>query len=121
MSKGKNLPPLSAPELAYLAGRFKLLGEPMRLRILQSVCHEARTVTDIVAATGSTQANVSKHLALLAAGGILERKKDGQCVFYGVKDRLVLQLCELVRSQINRPPKAASPRSSQRGEGLSEE
>jgi ArsR family transcriptional regulator len=53
-----------------------------------------------VKATGSTQANVSKHLALLAAGGILERKKDGQRVYYGVKDRLVLQLCELVRNQL---------------------
>jgi DNA-binding transcriptional ArsR family regulator len=64
------------------------------------VCHDPRTVNDIVKATGSTQANVSKHLALLAAGGILERKKDGQCVYYGVKDRLVLRLCELVRNQL---------------------
>jgi ArsR family transcriptional regulator len=106
MSKGKILPPLTNGELAYLAGQFKLLGEPMRLRILQSVCHEPRTVSDIVSVTGSTQANVSKHLALLATGGILERKKDGQCVYYGVKDRLVLQLCELVRSQIDHPIKA---------------
>jgi DNA-binding transcriptional ArsR family regulator len=102
MATKKSMPALTNGELAYLAGQFKLLGEPMRLRILQSVCHEPRTVGDIVAATGSTQANVSKHLALLAAGGILERKKEGQCVYYGVKDRLVLQLCELVRSQIDR-------------------
>ena len=72
----------------------------MRLKILQSVCHDPRTVNEIVKATGSTQANVSKHLALLAAGGILERKKDGQRVFYGMKDRLVMQLCEMVRSQM---------------------
>jgi len=100
MSKQKLPPPLTAEELGHLAGRFKLLGEPMRLKILQSVCHDPLTVTEIVEATGSTQANVSKHLALLAAGGILERKKEGQCVYYGVKDRLVLQLCELVRAQI---------------------
>ena len=87
--------------MGHLAGRFKLLGEPMRLKILQSVCHDPLMVNDIVKATGSTQANVSKHLALLAAGGILERKKDGQCVYYGVKDKLVLQLCELVRNQLN--------------------
>ena len=59
-----------------------------------------RTVTEIVAATGSTQANVSKHLALLASAGILEREKDGQCVYYGMKDKLVMQLCELVRAQL---------------------
>jgi ArsR family transcriptional regulator len=56
-------------------------------------------VNDIVAATGSTQANVSKHLALLAAGNILTRKKEGQCVYYGMKTRLVMKLCELMHSQ----------------------
>jgi ArsR family transcriptional regulator len=100
MSNKKIPLPLSEDELGHLAGRFKLLGEPMRLKILQSVCHDPRTVNEIVKATGSTQANVSKHLALLAAGGILERKKDGQRVFYGMKDRLVMQLCEMVRSQM---------------------
>jgi DNA-binding transcriptional ArsR family regulator len=100
MSKRKSLKPLTEKELDHLARRFKLLGEPMRLKILQSVCHEPLTVNEIVQAAGSTQANVSKHLALLAAAGILEREKDGQCVYYGMKDKLVLQLCELVRSQI---------------------
>ena len=56
-------------ELDRMAARFKLLGEPMRLKILQAVCREPRSVNDIVAATGSTQANVSKHLASPAAGG----------------------------------------------------
>ena len=59
-------------------------------------------MNDIVAATGSTQANVSKHLALLAAGGVLTRKKEGQCVYYSMKDRLVVKLCELVRAQLAR-------------------
>jgi len=86
-------------ELDRMAARFKLLGEPMRLRILQALCKRPRTVNDIVAATGSTQANVSKHLALLAAGGVLTRKKEGQCVYYGLKDRLVMKLCELVHAQ----------------------
>ena len=92
--------PLTEAELGHLAGRFKLLGEPMRLKILQAVCHAPRTVTAIVEATGATQANVSKHLALLAAAGILEREKAGQCVYYGMKDKLVVQLCELVRARI---------------------
>ena len=100
MSKEKQPVPLSEAELNHLAGRFKLLGEPMRLRILQAVCHEPRTVTAIVEATGSTQANVSKHLALLASAGILERRKEGQSVYYGTKDRLVLELCERVRAQV---------------------
>jgi ArsR family transcriptional regulator len=91
---------MSPDELEQIAGRFKILGEPMRLRILQAICKSPRTVNDIVEATGSTQANVSKHLALLAAAGILERERDGQCVYYGMKDKLVVKLCELVRAQI---------------------
>ena len=100
MSKNVSTPLLSEDELSHLAGRFKLLGEPMRLRILQAVCHEPRTVSQIVTATGSTQANVSKHLALMAASGILTRDKEGQCVYYGMKDKLVMKLCELVRAQL---------------------
>ncbi|HLX96467.1 MAG TPA: metalloregulator ArsR/SmtB family transcription factor [Verrucomicrobiae bacterium] len=100
MSKGKFTNFVAAGELEQIAARFKLLGEPTRLRILQSVCRQPRTVNAIVADTGSTQANVSKHLALLAAAGLLERKRDGQCVFYGMKDQLALKLCELVRAQL---------------------
>jgi DNA-binding transcriptional ArsR family regulator len=91
---------LTDEELELIARHFRLLGEPMRLKILQVVCREPHTVGDIVAATDATQANVSKHLALLAAGGILKRERDGQCVYYEVKDKLVVQLCELVHAQL---------------------
>ncbi len=90
--------PLSDDELGRVARHFKLLGEPMRLKILQAVCGAPRTVSDIVAAAGATQANVSKHLSLLAAAGVLTRKKDGQRVYYGLKDPLTLKLCELVHA-----------------------
>ena len=100
MSKEKFGRAVAAGELERMATRFKMLGEPMRLRILQAVCRAPRTVNDIVSATGSTQANVSKHLALLAASGILTRARDGQCVYYGIKDQLAVKLCELVRAQV---------------------
>lgn len=93
---------VATEELEQIATRFRMLGEPMRLRILQAVCKEPRTVNDIVNATGSTQANVSKHLALLAAADILTRKKNGQRVYYGMKDQLTVKLCELVRAQMVR-------------------
>jgi DNA-binding transcriptional ArsR family regulator len=91
---------LSDEELEHIARHFRLLGEPMRLKILQVVCKEPHTVSEIVTATDATQANVSKHLALLAAAGILKRERDGQCVYYGVKDQLVVKLCELVHAQL---------------------
>jgi ArsR family transcriptional regulator len=91
---------LSDKELTGVARHFKLLGEPMRLKILQAVCRKPLTVTEIVAATGATQANISKHLSLLASAGILTREKNGQCVYYGMKDPLTLKLCQLVHSQM---------------------
>ena len=91
---------LTDDELEQIAAHFRLLGEPMRLKILQAVCQEPRPVNDIVAAVGATQANVSKHLSLLATAGILTRKKDGQCVYYGLKDALTLKLCALVQEQL---------------------
>lgn len=100
MSKKKSVHSLSLDELGQIAGRFKALGEPMRLRILQTVCKKPLTVGEIVAAVGATQANVSKHLSLLAAAGILTREKDGQCVYYSMKDQLAVKMCELVRDQL---------------------
>ena len=98
MSNAKKPRLLSDSELERVARHFKLLGEPVRLKILQAVCRGPRTVTQIVAAASATQANVSKHLALLAAAGILTRKKDGQRVYYALKDQLTLELCELVHA-----------------------
>jgi DNA-binding transcriptional ArsR family regulator len=98
MARTKTPPTLSPKHLEQIASLFKLLGEPMRLRILQAACKAPRSVSEIVEAAESTQANVSKHLALLTAAGILRRERDGQRVFYSVKEPLVLRLCETVRA-----------------------
>ncbi|MBA4149622.1 MAG: winged helix-turn-helix transcriptional regulator [Verrucomicrobia bacterium] len=90
----------TAKQLEQIAARFKVLGEPMRLRILEVVCREPRSVNEIVEATGATQANISKHLAILTTAGIVTREKDGQRVFYGMKDPLTVKLCELVHANL---------------------
>jgi DNA-binding transcriptional ArsR family regulator len=100
MSTGKSNHLLSDGQLEQVALRFRLLGEPMRLRILQAVCRKPRTVSEIVETVGATQANVSKHLGLLAGGGILARHKEGQCVYYGMKDQLAMKLCALVHKHL---------------------
>ena len=100
MSTAKRKRVLRDAELEQVARHFKLLGEPMRLKILQAVCQAPRTVNEIVAAVDAAQANVSKHLALLAAARILTRKKDGQCVYYGLKDELTLKMCQLVHENL---------------------
>ena len=100
MSTGKTNCLLSEEQLEQVALRFRLLGEPMRLRILQAVCHKPRTVNEVVKAVGATQANVSKHLALLAGAAILARRKEGQSVYYGMKDQLAMKLCALVHKHL---------------------
>src|SRR5215471_13743392 len=100
MSTAKTKRALTDAELEQIAMHFRLLGEPMRLKILQAVCRDPRTVNDIVAAVGATQANVSKHLTLLAAAGILTRQKSGQCVYYGMRDQFTVQMCELVHKHL---------------------
>ena len=96
MKQAKIRKDLTAEQVEEVAALFKALGEPMRLRIVQAVCHGPRSVGDIVEAVGSTQANVSKHLSLLAGAGVLGRVKDGQRVFYGVKSPVVTELCGMV-------------------------
>ncbi len=85
------------PELmAIVAERFRVLGEPMRIRILDALRSRERTVNDLVKATGATQANISKHLTLLHRLGFVARRKEGTHVFYRVDDPDVFSLCDLV-------------------------
>lgn len=100
MSRLNSARHLSDAELERVAGQFRLLGEPMRLKILQALCVNPLSVGEIVAATGATQSNVSKHLALLASAGIITRYKDGQFVYYGMSNPLTMKLCELVHKEL---------------------
>jgi ArsR family transcriptional regulator len=96
MSQAPAAPFLSSGQLESVAALFKVLGEPMRLRILQTICHGPRHVGDIVASTGASQPNVSRHLGLLMHARVVERQRDGQRVVYALRDPLVTKLCELV-------------------------
>ena len=81
---------------AAVAKYFGLLSEPTRLKILHTICSEERSVTDIVATTGATQSNVSRHLALLHLAGVVTRRKDGNTVYYSVTDRVFAEVCRTV-------------------------
>jgi DNA-binding transcriptional ArsR family regulator len=79
-----------------VARYFGLLAEPMRLKILHTICSEARSVSEIVAATGATQTNVSRHLALLHRAGVVSRQRDGSAVYYQVLDPELTAICRAV-------------------------
>ncbi|HEU5183802.1 MAG TPA: metalloregulator ArsR/SmtB family transcription factor, partial [Gemmatimonadaceae bacterium] len=66
------------PELlAIVAERFKAIGEPVRLQILNALRDGEMTVTELVDETGLGQGNVSKHLQLLHGLGFVTRRKEG--------------------------------------------
>ncbi len=87
---------LNDKTLELIAERFRLLGDPVRLRLLQSLEGGERSVADLVAVTGAQQASVSKHLQLLLRGGLVERRRQGMFVYYSVADDRVFELCNVV-------------------------
>jgi len=100
MSSSKTTRNLTDAELEKVAGQFRLLSEPMRLKILQALSVRPLTVGEIVAATSATQSNISKHLSLLASAGAITRRKDAQFVYYRVSRPLTLKLCEMVHKEL---------------------
>ena len=76
--------------------RFAVLSEPMRLRLIQALFDGERSVGELVAATGGTQGNVSRHLQTLTQAHVLARRKEGLQVYYSIADPSIFRLCELV-------------------------
>lgn len=82
--------------LALVATRFRALGEPIRLRILQTLEGGELSVSALTVAVGSTQPNVSKHLRVLQEVGLVQRRQHGSTANYSIADETVFELCELV-------------------------
>jgi DNA-binding transcriptional ArsR family regulator len=87
---------LSDTMTEVVAQRFRLLGEPMRLRILQLLEERELPVNEIVDALQSSQPNVSKHLQALCQGGLISRRRNGLNIYYAIADPMVFKLCDLV-------------------------
>lgn len=88
--------PLPDELVELIAQRFRVIGEPMRIRLLEHLRDAERSVGELVEASGATQQNVSKHLGVLHAAGIVSRRKDGNRVVYAIADASVFALCEMV-------------------------
>jgi len=86
--------------LELMAVKFQMLADPTRLAILRALMEGEKSVGQVVTETGRGQANVSKHLKLLADSGLVCRRKEGLQVYYRLDDPLVEQLCTLVCSSI---------------------
>jgi DNA-binding transcriptional ArsR family regulator len=89
-------PTLSPEALEIVAQRFRALGDATRLGLLQVLFAGERTVQELCALTGTSQANASKHLALLLERGLVARRRDGLFVRYRIADAGLQRLCHLV-------------------------
>jgi len=94
--------PLPEPVVELVARRFRVIGEPMRIRILDLLRTGESSVAELTAPLGTSQQNVSKHLGVLHEAGILSRRKDGLHTLYAIADESVLGLCEQVCGGLQR-------------------
>ena len=94
--------PLPDPLVELIAQRLRVIGEPMRIRLLDTLRDGPRTINELADAVGGTQQNVSKHVAVLAQAGIIGRKKVGNHVRCHIVDQTVFELCELVCGGLRR-------------------
>lgn len=92
-----------------VARYFALLAEPTRLKILHAICNAERSVSQIVAQTGASQTNVSRHLALMHQAGVVSRRRDGSAVYYKVLDPEFTQICRTVCIRIAGRIEAGEP------------
>lgn len=92
----------SEEALILMAQRFRVLSDPLRLKLILALLPGERNVSSLVAATGAHQGNVSRQLATLTRAGILSRRKAGLSVFYSIADESVFDLCDLVCGSVAR-------------------
>ena len=94
--------PLPEPLIELIAQRFRVLGEPMRIRLLDRLRDGDATVGELQDALGASQQNVSKHLGVLLQAGMVARTKRGTSAVYSIADEGVFQLCEQVCGGLRR-------------------
>ena len=91
---------MTSTTIDLVAERFRALGEPARLRILQALRDGERCVSELESDTALNQANLSRHLQVLTATGMVRRRKEGLFTYYALADANVLRLCELMCGRV---------------------
>jgi ArsR family transcriptional regulator len=87
---------LSPEAFEAISQRFRVLSDPLRLKILYNLRSGELSVTEIVGRTGGSQSNISKHLSLMLANGIVHRRRDGTSAYYSIADTSLFDLCDRV-------------------------
>lgn len=94
--------PLPDPLVEVIARRFRVLGEPMRIKLLDRLRDGEASVHELTESTGASQQNVSKHLGVLLDAGVVGRRKEGTLSLYRITDEAVFEICEGVCGSVQR-------------------
>ncbi len=94
--------PLTDRARELMAVRFRALGEPTRLKILERLFRSPASVGEILDTVGGTQANVSKHLSVLRSGRLVSGRKEGNRTVYSIADPAIERLCAVVCEAVSR-------------------
>jgi DNA-binding transcriptional ArsR family regulator len=89
--------PFDHPIYVLKADFFRILGHPVRVRILELLRDGERTVGDLQGQLGLDSSGTSQHLGALRKQGLLESRREGTSVYYRVRDPRLFQLLEVAR------------------------
>jgi DNA-binding transcriptional ArsR family regulator len=87
---------ITEPLAELISQRFRVLADPTRIRLLDTLRVSPASVGQLTDPIGSSQQNVSKHLGVLLTHGIVDRRREGTSSVYSIADQSVFELCELV-------------------------
>ena len=87
--------------MARVAERLRILGQPVRLRLLELLREGASTPQELSDTLGLSQQNVSKHLLTLHRAGVVSRRPDGANVFYALADEAAVAILKLALESVN--------------------
>ncbi len=82
--------------LELVAQRFRLLSDPMRLRILHELQQGELSVGELVERTGASQPNISKHLSSLKNHQMVKRRQEGNMAYFSIAAPYIFSLCDTV-------------------------
>lgn len=94
--------PTPEPLLELIAQRIRVIGQPVRMRLLDRLRERPATVRELTDALGAAQQNVSQHLAILHQAGVVARHKDGTHVHYELVDPHVLEVIDAAAASLAR-------------------
>lgn len=92
---------MESDEVFELAAQiFRVMSAPMRLKIISSLCHGEKNVSELLTEIPTTQPNMSQHLNTLYNAGVLGRRREGVQIYYRIVNDRVVTLCRAVCTQI---------------------